>query len=413
MKKIITPLLLFLAFLAACHAPVRVQKQDGQEARIPVPAEDDAMRPNKALAFHLLHTVYAGEAAGKNILLSPLSATMALAILNNGAAGQTRWAIQRALGYEDVPIEEINKYFRKMAASLRPSKPSVAFGSADALWLRNGLPLAPAFTETIKTYYDAEAHHTDFPDPAAIARINGWCARKTHGWIPTVLHGAAPDMEMVLINVLYFKGAWKYAFNPKVTREGIFRNADKSSARIPFMHARMPVKSYANGRIAMVELPYAGDTFSMVLLLPRQEVSLADILKTLDADQWAGYMRDMRPGDVALALPRFTMAYARPLNQDLKAMGLSILFTPEADFSLMTSPATGLFVSQVIQKTFVQVSEEGTEAAAASAVTLARAAYNPAPEASFTFDRPFLCFIRDKKTGTIVFAGAVQDLKAE
>jgi serpin B len=371
--------------------------------------EQAVLQGNNVFAFELLKEVVRNEKEEENIFLSPLSATLALAMLNNGAAGETQTQIQTALGYGEQSRDDVNGYFRKMVQAMQELDASVSFETANSLWIAETLPVFPAFTEVNRTFFDAEARNVDFAVPATRGVINGWIAEKTHDLIPEFIKILNPDIRMLLVNALYFKGNWTLSFDVKNTKDAPFHNADGEVKNVKMMDFAETVMLHYREEesFELVELPYGNEAFGMVLLLPREGEPLADIVENLDAEAWEK-LSGMHLRSVELRLPRFKIEYERELNDDLKALGMKAMFDA-ADFSLISEE--NLFVSKVLQKTFIEVNEEGTEAAAVTGIEMIESASPVAPAIPvLEFNRPFIYFIREKSTGSVFFAGIIRNL---
>ncbi|MDR1919852.1 MAG: serpin family protein [Tannerellaceae bacterium] len=373
--------------------------------------QQQLVQQNNLFAFDLLRTVSLNEDAETNILLSPLSASLALAMLNNGAKGQTQDEIQQTLGYGEVSREEMNGYFQKMITALQTVDPKVILESANSIWIMEGFPVLEAFKDTNRSYYAAEVRNEDFSDPATLDLINNWCAEKTHDKIPDILDKINQDAIMYLINALYFKGVWTIPFDKEATADEAFANLDGSSPRLPTMNLKQTFYHAEGETFDLLELPYGNEAFSMLIMLPKEGVSPSAVIDALDAPSWDASLAQMFPKEVELKLPRFKIEYERTLNEDLKDMGMRSMFSPAmADFSLINSGG-GLFVSQVKQKTFAEVNEEGTEAAAVTIIEMEMTSIGEkAPPVLFHVNRPFLYFIKEKSTGAILFTGLTKNL---
>ncbi|MDR2042090.1 MAG: serpin family protein [Tannerella sp.] len=371
-------------------------------------AEEAVVAGNNVFAFNLLRQV-AGEAPDENLLLSPLSLSLALGMLNNGAGGQTQEEIQTALGYGDVTRDEVNGYFRKITDALQELDTYVRFESANSIWIAEELPVLEAFKEVNRTYFDADVLDFDLYDPAStVKRINGWCSEKTQGLIPKLLDDLDQEVVMYLLNALYFKGSWTLPFDKSLTEETPFSNLNGSTANRPTMKQIAPLKYAKTETFEIVELPYGNAAFDMTLLLPATGVSVASILETLDAAAWDDALLKLVQTSIDIRLPRFKVEYGRTLNGDLKTLGMTSMFGAEADFSLI---ADSLYVSKVLQKTSLEVNEEGAEGAAATVIEMKDIMpLEPIQPYVLEFNRPFAYFIKEKSTGSIVFAGIIQNL---
>jgi serpin B len=364
---------------------------------------------NNAFAFELLRRV-SGEEPDDNLMVSPLSLSLALAMLNNGAAGATQEEIQQALGGSDLTREDMNGYFRKMVAAIQKLDATVTFESANAIWAHEAIPIRDAFKETNRTYFDAEARNFSAADDI-IAQINDWCNEKTHGMIPWILQEGDRG-DVYLANALYFKGYWTAPFDKSLTRDAVFTGHNGAKAQVPMMKFETPLGlSYLKSEtFEAVELPYGNEAFGMTLLLPAEGVPVASIVEGLNATAWNDCLSKMYLRNVNVCLPRFKAEYTRYLNDDLIALGITSMFESEkADFAQL-SPIS-LSVSFVKQKTTIEVKESGTEAAAVTVTGMVSSAGGePEVIPLLEFNRPFIYFIKEKSTGSILFSGIVRNL---
>ncbi len=401
-----------LLIAAACSGPTEQSGPPPLLTALPralSPAEARLVSAGNQFAFGIFREVQRTR-PGDNIFLSPTSAAMALGMTLNGAAGTTLDSMRLALAVEGAPVEEINAGYRSLIDLLRALDTSVDFAIANSIWARAGMPFAPAFLDAGRTSFDAEIRALDFAAPSTLTTINQWVNDKTKGKIPTILDQIAPDEVMFLINAIYFKGSWRAAFDPKTTQDLPFHAADGTTRSVPTMRLEPKLLRHAaTPGHEMVELLYGNGAFAMTLLLPAPGRSLADLTGGLDAARWAEWTGALAEHKIGLTLPRFRLEYKRELKSDLSALGMRIAFDPDrADFSRMLSGsvAGNLFITKVIQKTFVDVNEEGTTAAAATSVGIG---LTSAP-ATIQFDRPFLFAIRERLSGTILFLGQVAKL---
>ena len=364
-------------------------------------AEVEIIGAGNRFAFDLLAQA---NRAGDNLFLSPLSASMALGMTMNGAAGETWNQMRDVLGFGSLTQEEINASYESLLELVVGLDPSVETALGNSVWTRQGFPVHSDFLDTVRETFDAEVAELDFANPAAPVRINEWVRAATHGRIEDIVPAVIPNgVVMYLINAIYFKGSWTFRFDPSDTRSEPFHLDDGSTRTVPLMTLWGELPYQENSRFQAVDLPYGGGAFSMTVLLPQQGVSVDSLAATLDAAAWEDIADGFHGADVQLFLPRFRMAYERTLNDDLTALGMVDAFDDlRADFTRM-SPVDGLFISKVKQKSWVDVNEEGTEAAAATKVRMAVVSSGPVVRA----DRPFLFFIRERLSGTILFAGKI------
>lgn len=382
-----------------------------------VPADDvillsrgaiPAALPAHTFSFDVLQTILEKE-KGKNLLFSPLGAGSPLAMLANGAAGETFDEIRKLLGYEGAPIEELNARFEQLKA-LASSDEDVKVEQANVVFTDFRFPVLPAFAETMQASYGAEVQEHDFNDAeATLALINAWTSEQTHGLIPQLLDEL--EGTTYLIHTLYFKALWASPFNPEYTKDETFANADGSFSRVPAMNQSLRAFAYSGESFDALELDYKGNEYSMVMLLPKEGVALSSIEKQLSPASFRQTLSEMYLCDASVRLPKFELGDEHALNDALESMaGGSLKLFGKGDYSLL-SPNYSETLIRVVQKTFANVDEEGTEAAAATYVEMLTSTKPEAyPKIDFHVDRPFLFLIHEKSTGEILFAGRILSL---
>lgn len=362
-------------------------------------AELEVIGAGKRFAFDLLAQANVPEA---NLFLSPLSASVALAMTMNGAAGETWSQMRDVLGFGSLAEAEINAANGSLLDLLAGLDPAVEAATANSVWTRQGFPVHADFVEAVRERFDAEVAELDFASPSASERINEWVRAATNGRIEDIVPAAIPGaVVMYLINAIYFKAPWTFRFDPSDTRTEPFHLDDGSTRMVPLMSSRRDLPYQGNSRFQAVDLPYAGGAFSMTVLVPEYGVGVDDLVASLDAAQWEDIARGFYETEVQLYLPRFRMAHERTLNDDLAALGMVDAFDHRADLTRL-SPVGDLWISSVKQKSWVEVNEEGTEAAAATVVEVRETS-----ALVVRADRPFLFFIRERLSGTILFVGKV------
>ncbi len=398
------------ASLTACEKANPEKLGQGKDLILTAVEQEKAESDNR-FAFELFRTATANLGTNENAMLSPLSVGMALAMTNNGANGETRNAIGKALKFDGFDAATINTYYQKLAADLPLLDPRTTLDIANSIWYRQGFDVLPDFLDVNREFYKAEVAALDFADSGAPNTINDWVSEKTKKKIPTIIDGKIPSgMVMYLINAVYFKGAWEQRFDKKQTGKETFTRADGTTLQTDFMHVKHTFNVAATDAVEAIELPYGDKKFSMVILKPRAGVDFAQLTEKLrGTDLWSTLASSFRPLEVQLALPKFKFSYENKLNDELSGMGMGIAFTPAADFSgISTAPLT---ISEVKHKSFIEVNEEGTEAAAVTSVGMVLTSL---PQVyTFNADRPFLFAIREMKTGLILFIGQVNDPSVE
>lgn len=329
-----------------------------------------------------------------NLVLSPYSVAAALAMVREGARGATADEMARVLGTAPPAVDAVGS----------------RLDVANSVWLQSGFAVKPDYTSLLQSRYGAVAEQVDFQRATEQARqrINTWVEQKTEGKIEDLLvpGTVTADTRLVLANAVYFKGAWESPFDAKRTAAADFTLAGGEKVSVPFMNQKARFGYVSDDRVTALSMPYAGGDVSMVVLLPTEAGGLAALERDLTRerlDAWVGAMRRL---EVTTALPKFQMTSELGLADTLSAMGMRRVFTRDADLSGI-SEGKGLALTAVVHKAFVDVNEEGTEAAAATGgVVGVTSVQNPVV---FRADRPFLFVVRHEPTGTVLFIGRVVD----
>ena len=355
---------------------------------------------NTRFGFKLLTEVYEQD-AGKNIFISPLSISIALMMTYNGAEGETQQAMAETLELEGMSLQEVNQANADLRADLENSDPKVELTIANSLWAREGVKFKPDFLERNHQFFGAEITTLDFSDPKAADIINQWVDLNTKGKIEKIVEQIDSMTVMFLINAIYFKGTWKLKFDKSETEDGVFYLPDGTEKQVQMMYRDGGYPYYQGDKFEAVKLFYGEKRVSMYIFLPDHDSNLNEFLKNLNAKNWMIWIAKFEetPDDSGIMLPRFKLEYEIRLNDALETLGMEAAFDNRANFDGM---APGLFISEVKHKAFVEVNEEGTEAAAVTVVKIGECA-----PSNFIVDRPFFFAIRDDWTGTILFMGIV------
>jgi serine protease inhibitor len=396
--------ILALALVACSDFGTTIQGQ-----RVPLrpltSSEQSIVAADNSFGFRLFNAVNAGEPR-KSLFISPLSVSMALGMTLNGANGTTRTAIMQTLGFAGMTQSDINASYRSLNALLTGLDPKVTFQIANSIWHRPELNVEESFKEVNRTYFNAEVNSLNFSDPAASAAINAWVRRCTNGKIEGIVPESIPsEIVLYLINAIYFKGAWTQKFDTAATKPDFFTLPDGSQSSCRMMHQKANVKYYAGAQAQVAELPYGDAGFSMAIILPAPGVSIDQFAAGFTQQYWSACSSALGSREIELAMPKFKFEYTTSLNDMLKSMGMSVAFsTTEADFTNIDKGGH-LFISEVRHKTFVQVDEEGTEAAAVTSVGFGVTSAPQYPV--MRVDRPFIFLIRENNTGTVLFIGKI------
>ena len=383
--------------------------ETGEGQAAPVEELDERLvQANNRLGFILIDELSNGNSG--NILISPASILTALAMTYNGAEGETRAAMGKTLGLQDMSLEEVNKSFADLLTLLNNPDPQVELALANSLWARDGVGFNSDFLERNSEYYKAEVAEIDFDREDAADIINSWVKDNTGGKIEDLVEAPIDsDTILFLINAIYFKGDWTNKFDPGQTREVPFTLPDGSQRNHPLMFKYSSFDYFQNDLFQAVKLPYGeNERIGMYLFLPREGTSKEELYRNLKAEPWKKQVDKFYSMEGEVGLPRFQFEYEVSLNNILEALGMGIAFDQDrADFSGMRPTPPELFISEVKHKSFIEVNEEGTEAAAATSVEIA---VTSMPETfSMIIDRPFVFAIADNMTGTILFIGEVSN----
>ncbi|MBE0593863.1 MAG: serpin family protein [Gemmatimonadales bacterium] len=371
-------------------------------------AESKLVSADNAFAFKLFREVSAQAPDDANVFISPLSVGMALGMAYNGAAGTTRDAMQSTLELQGMSLQEVNEAYQSLIALLQGLDPTVDFLLANSIWYRQEITVTAAFLENMERYFGAEVQSLDFSAPDAASIINGWVRDNTRGRISEIVTPPIDTLTvMFLINAVYFKGSWTYRFDRDRTHDAQFTRADGSHTTVPLMShgEEVPVRVYWGSGFGVVDLPYGGGAYAMTIVLPENPAAAVELSRTLTQNEWDSWIAGMDSTSLWVSLPKWRLEDDLTLNDVLKTLGMSIAFVPgEADFSDMI-PDYEAFISRVKHKTFIEVNEEGTEAAAVTSVEVGVTSAPP----SFVADHPFVFAIRERLSGTILFIGKMAD----
>jgi serpin B len=358
-------------------------------------------------AFNLFREVMAREKG--SFMISPLSVEYALAMLCNGAAGTTQGEILGCLGFSSDEMDAVNEYCKYLTEALYDADNTVKLNLANAMVSNTALAhLKLAYVSALENWYDALVKGYDFSkdNTAALSYINGWAKEKTYGMIPSVLDELSPSAYLILMNAIYFKGAWnsKNGFSENDTKNGDFTTGKGGKIKVAYMNQESRMSYASDNLCQIVSLPYGNGAFAMDVLVPHEGVTVQEVAASLKA---GAFPRSYPDKQVKLKLPRFETENDRiELVDVLKSLGIKSAFSDlQADFSKMTDDA--VFVSDVFQKTKIKVNEKGSEAAAVTVgVYSSGISTTPPPVPEVYATRPFVYAIHETSTGAILFMGA-------
>ncbi len=354
------------------------------------------------LGFKLIASLRERE-PGQNIFISPVSISIALTMTYNGAVGETERAMAEVLEIKELELSTVNRSNAALIQSLETHNPKVQLSIANSIWSRQGVEFSPEFLDRNRQFFEAQITSLDFVKPESAEIINEWVNTSTKGKIAKIVQRIDPQTLIFLINAIYFNGSWETRFERSETRNAIFHLEDGGEKQVRMMHREGEYLHLRDDSFEAVRLPYGDGRMSMYIFLPNRDSNLNEFLAGVSGTEWIRWRSQFRqvPRDSVIILPRFKLEYEVKLNEALKALGMGIAFGAGADFRSM---GPGLFISEVRHKSFIEVNEEGTEAAAATVVSGVRSL-----PSVFRADRPFFFAVYDQKTTTLLFLGIITE----
>ena len=369
-------------------------------------AQHEMVNNNNSFAFSLYN-----KTMGMNSrVVSPLSVTYLMSMLANGADGETQQQILATLGWagegiQQPSLQDINDYSRMLIEKTARLDKAVTVEIANYVAVNKEFKLNSKFQKSVERDYKAGVESLNFTSPSTLKRINDWCNDRTHGMIPSIINELDPDAVSYLMNAIYFNGTWKDKFSKEETKQEMFRGYTRDIQYVDMMH-RHGEYFYADGDgYSAVSIPYGNGAFRMTVILPTEGSFLRDVMASMDGGKFQELQRSMEKCNVDLKIPRFTTEVDLPLNDIISALGAPLIFSPQADFSQF---ARGdFYVSKMFQKAKIEVSEEGTKAAAVTAAIMMMSAVRPEKKRNVVFhaDSPFAYIISENSTGSIYFMG--------
>jgi len=350
------------------------------------------------------------ESDKENIMISPLSISVAFAMAYNGADKDTKTEMEKAMKINGLTTEQINNSYKMLITALQSLDEKVVFELANAIFYADGFTVKPDFLNINKTIYDAEVTKLQFSSNSAVETINKWVADKTHDKITKIIEQLNPLDRMVLLNAIYFNGIWTNKFDEKGTHNLSFTKTNGTSIEAPMMKKEEKLDYTTNSLFSAVKIPYGNGQYNMVVMLPATGKTSQSVIDALSFTNWKSWMTEFETKDpVVVTMPRFKFSFETELKNVLKGMGMIKAFQPNiADFSKIAEE--DLYISAAVHKSFIDVNENGTEAAAVTSITFTTtSAGNEPPKTIFYVDKPFVFAITEKDTDAILFMGEVQN----
>ena len=363
-------------------------------------AQRDIIENNNAFALNLFSQMKGFDSK----VVSPMSVSYLMGMLANGADGQTRQEIMKAIGCEKVSLRDLNEFYQMLITHANHFDKATTINIADYIALNCHYQLKDGFASTMQNYYKAGVESLDFSKASTLKRINRWCSDHTDGMIPKIIEQVDADAVSYIMNAIYFNGTWTDKFDTRQTKLENFQSYTRDIKKTQMMHRDGKYQYMDNADFAAVNLPYGNGSYSMTVILPNRGKSIDEVMAGLNAKKVSELRRSMDECVVDLKLPRFTISQETSLNDIISKLGAPTMFTSGADFSNFASG--NLSISKMLQKAKIEVSEEGTKASAVTMAMVAMTALRPEPrKVEFHANRPFIYMITEHSTGAILFMG--------
>ncbi len=411
MKSFILLSLILMLLSFSCEKNNNNEPGDQNENNLPVSMEKSKQKiisADNAFGLELFEKLVKNEETEKNIFISPVSVALALAMTYNGAEEETKTQMESALKLSGLSREQINAVYKSLINELVTLDEDVQLSIANSIWYRKDFQIENDFIETNRSNYDAIVEALDFSDLTAKDIINGWVEDKTEGKITDLIDRIDPQHVMFLINAIYFKGIWTYEFDEENTRNAPFYLSKNESIETPAMHREDTIPYFSTDSFQAIQLPYGKGNYQMIVILPNKDKSPDNIIGSFTPENWDSWLNSFKKEKkVNLALPKFKFKYDKKLNDILSEMGMPSAFTPSANFTDIHKNG-GIYIDYVKHKSFVEVNEKGTEAAAATVVGIARTSVDM-NIIHFQVNRPFIFAIIETDSNAITFLGKVSN----
>ena len=398
----VLPMVVVACMMAGCNdSEDNVSPEENERKSVSLTrSEQELVTANNDFAFNLFRVADAQNST----ILSPISITYALGMLNNGAAGETQAQINKVLGFGETGAEGINAFCKKMLTEAPNLDKSTKVLISNTIYMNKGYELKPLFVSKANDCYHAEPETRNFADGKTLDVINQWASDHTEKMIEKVLDKDSFDPSAIsyLLNAIYFKGAWTEKFDKENTRDEAFKMETGEEKQLPIMHQEQEFYYAEDDDCQVLRLPYGNKAYSMTILLPKEGKTVRDLVKTLNKDTWERYQR-IGSAIVDVKLPRFESNTDLTLDKIMATLGMPNAFNPNlAEFPEFCNVPT--YIDMMKQVARIKVNEEGTEAAAVTVIFVKLA--NAAPRrVSFHATRPFLYIISEQSTGAIFFIG--------
>lgn len=364
-------------------------------------AQDSIIAKNNTFAVKLFEKT----AKMQSTVISPISVSYLMAMLANGANGQTKADIMKALQLEEKDLDEMNALYKMMIQRCGNTGKGTTLNIANYFAMNKEVNLEDAYANKMKNIYNAGIESLDFTSSKTTAHINNWCKKNTNGMIPSIIDKVDANASAYIMNAIFFNGTWANKFSKSQTKNENFRGYTRDITMVPMMHKSDKLLYWGNDMYTAVRIPYSNSSYTMTVMLPNEGVSIDEMLKTMENADLTAWRQDAEQCIVDLKLPRFTTEADVTLNNIISELGAANIFNSNADFTNIAK--SNMFVSQMFQKAKIEVSEEGTKAAAVTAAIMTMSALPTEEPKHVTFhaNRPFVYMITEANTNAIFFMG--------
>jgi len=358
---------------------------------------------NNQLAFKLLPELEVDE--NGNFFISPTSLFMALSMVYNGAERETKEELANVLQSQGINVEELNKANASWMAMLQNDSDKMQLHIANSIWLNENFHFQDEFVKNVSQYFDAEIQEIDVLSPKSSKIINDWVKKSTNKKITEIVSPPLnSDLLAILLNAIYFKGDWKFAFDKEQTVKSVFYVENGTTKDVEFMRLKEELSYLETEKFQAVSLPYGDGKMSMKVFAPKEDTSLVDFEKIITNEHWDKWLSEFELKEGMIILPKFQLEYEVLLNEPLQNLGMITAFEEKANFTKMTQESE-IMIDIIKQKTFINVNEEGTEAAAVTSVEMVVEMASVDEPFYMNVNRPFFIAITDEETGAILFMG--------
>lgn len=410
-------ILLVLFILVGCSANQSssntnddIEEQTNEEETNHSSDETIMIESNNTLGFKLLHEV---ESIEDNIFISPLSAFIAVLLATNGADGETKREMKEALQIEEYSLDEVNESVLALSNKLQQDVDEIELSIANSIWLNDRYHYDRNFSEKAMNFFAAKHEMIHIDDEKSADLINDWVSEATNEKITEMVEKPLDqDFLAMILNAIYFHGKWQYPFDPANTTESIFYKETEEVA-VPFMMLEEELLYFENDLFQAAQLPYGSGEMSMQVFLPKENIDMESFLEQLTEENWTIWNSEFQRMSGTIHLPKFQVEYESSLNKAFNELGIELAFDEHrAEFPNLIEENEQIYIDEIKQKTFIDVSEEGTEAAGATSVEM-RLTSAIVDEETFYMDvnRPFFMTIKDEETNALLFIGIIKNPK--